>query len=98
MSGGDAGPRPPGTRRRDRKDDPEEPAAVRRPVDWGDVADSINERIAESPSWPELNTALTLAQDTGLDVTAALTRLASDPLPRHDPAAELRRRLTTIAH
>ena len=64
-------------------------------TDWGDVADSIDETIAESPAWPALNAALVAAaaQD-GYDVAEKLPRLAAEgPLPSHDPAGELYYRL-----
>lgn len=63
-------------------------------TDWGDVADSIDERIAESVSWPALNDALVAAARNGYDVPGALAQLAADaPLPSHDPAGELYYRL-----
>jgi hypothetical protein len=63
-------------------------------VDWGDVADSIDEQIAESPSWAALNAALAAAAAAGYDVAAHLPQLAEQaPLPNHDPAAELHYRL-----
>lgn len=63
-------------------------------ADWGDVADDIDERIAESPTWPALNAALVAAAGDGYDVVGNLPRLASEsPLPTHDPAGELYYRL-----
>ena len=63
-------------------------------VDWGDLADSIDEQIAESPGWPALNAALTAAAASGYDVAAGLPQLAEQaPLPVHDPAGELHHRL-----
>jgi hypothetical protein len=62
--------------------------------DWGHLADSIDERFAQSWSWPALNQALTLAHAAGVDVTTDLPALAhSSPLPVHDPAGELMCRL-----
>ena len=62
--------------------------------DWGHLADSIDERLAQSWSWPALNQALTLAHAAGVDVTTDLAALAhSSPLPVHDPAGELMCRL-----
>lgn len=60
-------------------------------TDWGDLADSIDERIAESPSWIALNAALvTAAARDGYDVAGNLPQLAAEaPLPHHDPAGEL---------
>ena len=59
-------------------------------VDWGDLADSIDEQIAESPGWPALNAALTAAAASGYDVAAGLPQLAEQaPLSVHDPAREL---------
>jgi hypothetical protein len=59
-------------------------------TDWGDVADSIDERIAERPNWPALNAALVTATRNGYDVTGNLPRLAAEaPLPTWDPACEL---------
>lgn len=63
-------------------------------TDWGDVADDIDERIAESPTWPALNAALVAAASDGYDVVANLPQLAGEsPLPTHDPAGELYYRL-----
>lgn len=63
-------------------------------TDWGDVADDIDERIAESPTWPALNAALVDAASGGYDVAANLPQLAGEsPLPTHDPAGELYYRL-----
>lgn len=64
-------------------------------TDWGDVADSIDERIAESPTWPALNAALvTAAARDGYDVAGSLPHVAGQsPLPDHDPAGELYYRL-----
>jgi hypothetical protein len=63
-------------------------------TDWGDVADDIDERIAESPTWPALNSALVAASGAGYDVAAGLPQLAAEsPLPTHDPAGELYYRL-----
>jgi|ThiBio_1000_plan_1041568.scaffolds.fasta_scaffold02828_8 hypothetical protein len=64
-------------------------------TDWGDIADGIDERIAESPTWPALNAALvTAAARDGYDVAANLPQVASEsPLPTHDPAGELYYRL-----
>lgn len=64
-------------------------------TDWGDVADGIDERIAESPTWPALNAALlTAAARDGYDVAANLPQVAAaSPLPTHDPAGELYYRL-----
>lgn len=63
-------------------------------TDWGDVADDIDERIAESPTWPALNAALVAAAGDGYDVAANLPQLAAEsPLPTHDPAGELYYRL-----
>lgn len=68
-------------------------------TDWGDVADSIDERIAESPSWPALNAVLiAAAAREGYDVAESLPRLAGEsPLPAHDPAGELYYRLLASA-
>ena len=63
-------------------------------IDFGDIADSIDERIAESPGWPGLNRDLNTAARHRYDAAALLTALAAEaPLPAHDPAAELRYRL-----
>jgi len=63
-------------------------------TDWGDVTDDIDERIAESPTWPALNAALVAAAGDGYDVAATLPQLAAEsPLPTHDPAGELYYRL-----
>lgn len=64
-------------------------------TDWGDVVDGIDERIAESPTWPALNAALvTAAARDGYDVAANLPQLAAEaPLPARDPAGELYYRL-----
>jgi hypothetical protein len=63
-------------------------------TDWGNVADSIDERIAESPTWPALNATLTAAAKNGCDLAANLPQLAAEsPLPTHDPAGELYYRL-----
>jgi hypothetical protein len=63
-------------------------------TDWGDAADGIDEAIAESPSWPQLNAALTSGAAAGYDVETALALLATHaPLPAHDPAGELYYRL-----
>lgn len=64
-------------------------------TDWGDVADGIDERIAESPTWPALNAALvSAAARDGYDVAANLPQVAAEsPLPTHDPAGELYYRL-----
>ncbi len=64
-------------------------------TDWGDVADGIDERIAESATWPALNAALmTAAACTGYDVAGNLPQVAAEsPLPAHDPAGELYYRL-----
>lgn len=63
-------------------------------TDWGDVADSIDERIAESPTWPALNATLAAAAKNGYDADANLPQLAAEsPLPTHDPAGELYYRL-----
>lgn len=63
-------------------------------TDWGDVADDIDERIAESPTWPALNAALVAAAVAGYDVAGNLPQLAGEsPLPTHDPAGELYYRL-----
>lgn len=62
--------------------------------DWGVIADDIDERIAESPSWPRLNAALQTAARSGWPVEAELPVLAAEsPLPDHDPAGELYYRL-----
>jgi hypothetical protein len=62
--------------------------------DWGAVADSIDERIAESASWPRLNTALQAAASNGWTVITELPALvAAAPLPDHDAAGELYYRL-----
>ena len=63
-------------------------------TDWGDVADGIDERIAESPTWPALNATLIAAARDGYDVAANLPQLAAQSaLPAHDPAGELYYRL-----
>ena len=63
-------------------------------TDWGDVADSIDERIAESPTWPALNAALVTAAGAGYDVAGNLPQLGGESaLPTHDPAGELYYRL-----
>lgn len=62
--------------------------------DWGELADRIDERIAESPSWPRLNAALNAAARDGVAVAAVFPILAAQAaLPAHDPAAELHARL-----
>lgn len=63
-------------------------------TDWGDVADGIDERIAESPSWPALNATLVAAARNGYDVAANLPQMAAQSaLPAHDSAGELYYRL-----
>lgn len=63
-------------------------------TDWGDAADRVDESIAESPSWSQLNAALTSAAAAGYDVETGLALLATlAPLPAHDPAGELYHRL-----
>src|SRR5262249_53677931 len=62
--------------------------------DWAAVADTIDERIAESPGWPRLNAALHTAAGNGWAVATGLPGLAAaSPLPEHDPAGELYYRL-----
>jgi len=62
--------------------------------DWGDLADSIDERLAASWEWPALSAALDRAAAAGYDVDANLPLLAAEPpLPGKQPAAELRTRL-----
>ena len=67
-------------------------------IDFGDVADSIDERIAESAGWPALNRDLNTAARHGYDAAAMLAALAAKtPLPKYDAAAELRYRLIETA-
>jgi hypothetical protein len=67
---------------------------VGRRYEWGDLADSIDERLAESADWPALSAALDRAAASGYDVGANLPRLAAEhPLPDRHPARELHYRL-----
>jgi hypothetical protein len=62
--------------------------------DYGDLADRIDLRIAESADWPALNSALRRAAEAGYDVARRLPVIAAaEPLPNKHPATELRYRL-----
>ena len=62
--------------------------------DWAELADSIDERLTESPDWTALSAALDRADAGGYDVTANLPLLAAaETLPERHPARELQYRL-----
>lgn len=64
------------------------------PGDWAELADSIDERLTQSPDWPALSAALDRADAGGYDVTADLPLLAAaEALPDRHPARDLQYRL-----
>lgn len=65
-------------------------------VDWGEVTDRIDERLAEDYDWPTLSATLDRAAAAGYDLASHLPALAADPpLPDQHPARELAYRVMT---
>ena len=63
-------------------------------VDWGDVVDTIDTRLAEGPDWPALAATLDRAAAGGYDVAERLPQpAAAEPLPTRYPAQELQYRI-----